>query len=70
MTGVNFPRGGRLGGVEAIVAAADAQYVEELKEDYVRYKNQTIDTFVAKLSTWYVITTKEKLAIKSHFLAP
>ena len=25
--------------VESIVAAGDAQYVEELKEDYVGYKN-------------------------------
>ena len=55
--------------VEAIVAAVDTQYVEELKEDYVGYKNQTIKTMVIQLRMWYVITTKEKLAIKAHFLA-
>ena len=25
---------------------------------------------VSQLRTWYVITTKEKMAIKAHFLAP
>ena len=56
--------------VEAIVVAADAQYVEELKEYYAAYKKQTIKTLVTKLSTWYVINTKDNLAIKAHFLAP
>ena len=56
--------------VEAIVLAVDAQYTEELKEDYVCYKNQNIQTMVEQLQTWYVITTKEKLAIKAHFLEP
>ena len=55
---------------EAIVAAVDTQYVEELKEEYVGYKYQKIKTIVTQLRTWYVITTKENLAIKSHFLAP
>ena len=34
------------------------------------YKNQNIWTVVKQLQTWYAITTKEKLAIKSHFLEP
>ena len=55
--------------IEAIVAAIDTQYVEELKEEYIGYKNQTIKTLVTQLSTWYVITTKEKQYIKAHFLA-
>ena len=55
--------------VKFIVTAVDAKYVEELKEDYVGHKKQTIKTLVTHLSTWYVITTKGKLAIKSHFLA-
>ena len=55
---------------EAIIAAVDAQYTEDLEEDYVGYKNQTIKTIVMQLQTWYVITTKEKLSIKDHFLAP
>ena len=38
--------------VEAIVAADDAQYVEELEEDYVGYKNQTIKMMIAQLQTW------------------
>ena len=56
--------------VEAIVAAVNAQYVEDIEEDYVGYKNQTIKTMAKQLQTWYVITTNEKLAIKSHFLEP
>ena len=56
--------------VEAIVTAADTQYVEDLEEDYVSYKTQTIKTIIKKLQTWYVIMTKEKLAIKAHFLVP
>ena len=55
--------------IEAIVAALDVQYVEELEEDYAGYKNQTIKKLVTQLRMWYVITTKEKLAIKSHSLA-
>ena len=70
MEGVHLPRGGRLGGGEFFVAAVDAQYGEELTEDYVGYKNQTIKKMVTQLRTWYVITTKEKLDIKSNFLAP
>ena len=56
--------------VESIVAAVDAQYVEELKEDYVSYKNQPINTMIEQLQTCYVITTKYKIAIKVHFLKP
>ena len=56
--------------VEAISAAANTQYVKELKEDYVGLKNQTIKTMVTQLQTWYFITTKDKLATKYHFLAP
>ena len=37
--------------VEAIVAAVDAQYVEELEEDYVGYKNVNIKTMVEQLQT-------------------
>ena len=55
---------------EAIVVAADTKYVEQLEEDYVGYKNQNIRTMAEKLQTWYVITTKEKLAIKAHLLKP
>ena len=44
--------------------------MEELKEDYVGYKNQTIKTITDQLQTWYVITTKERIAIKTHFFEP
>ena len=44
--------------VEAIAAAVNVQYMEDIKEDYVCYNNQTIKTMVDKLQTWYVITTK------------
>ena len=37
--------------VEAIIAAVDAQYVEDLEEDYVGYKNQNIKTMVEQLQT-------------------
>ena len=56
--------------VEANVAAVDAQYVEELEEDYDGCKNQAIKTMTTQIRKWYVITTKEKLAIKAYFLAP
>ena len=56
--------------VKAIVTAIDAQYVEELDEDYVGYKNNTIKTMIAQLKKWYIITTKEKVVIKAHFLDP
>ena len=56
--------------VEAIIAPADAQYVEQLKEDYVGYKNQNIRTMAEQLQAWYVITAKEKLTIKANFLEP
>ena len=37
--------------VEAIITAVDAQYVEDLEEDYVGYKNQNIKTMVEQLQT-------------------
>ena len=55
--------------VEAIISAVDAQYVEELEEDYFGYKNQAIKTMINQLQTWNVITTKEKMSLKAHFLA-
>ena len=56
--------------VKAIDLAVDAQYVEELKEEYVGYANQTINTMFTQIYTWYVITTKDNLDIKALFLAP
>ena len=56
--------------IEAIIVAVDAQYVKELKKDYVGYQNQMIKTVITQLRTWYVITTKEKLVINYHLLAP
>ena len=56
--------------VKAIASAVDAQYVEDLEEDYVGYKNQTIKTIINHLYTCYVITTKEMIVIKEHFLDP
>ena len=55
---------------KAIYADIDAQFVEELDEYYVRYKSQTIKMMFTQLRTSYVITTKEKLVTKTHFLAP
>ena len=55
--------------VEAISAAVDTQYVKEIKEEYLGYKNQTIKKMVTQICTWYVITTKENLATKYPFLA-
>ena len=56
--------------VEAIIASVDTKYVEELEEEYVGYKNQTIKVMIEQIRVWYVITTKEKLSIKAHFFAP
>ena len=36
-------------GVKAIVATVDDQYVKELSEDYIGYKNQTIATMITHL---------------------
>ena len=57
-------------GVKAIVAAVDDQYVGELLEDYIGYKNQTIATMITHLQTWFVITNKDKLNVKALFYAP
>ena len=56
--------------VEAIAAAVGKQYMDELKEDYVGYNNQTIKTMVLQLWTWFVITNSEKVVIKAQFHAP
>ena len=56
--------------VEAIIAAVDKQYIDELKEEYVGYNNQAIKTMVLQLWTWFVITNSEKVVIKAHFYAP
>ena len=37
--------------VEAIIAAVDKQYIDELKEEYVGYNNQAIKTMVLQLWT-------------------
>ena len=48
--------------VKAIVATVDGQYINTLKEDYIRYNNQTIKTMVLQLPTWFFITNIEKVA--------
>ena len=70
MARVQFPNRSDAIGVKAIVAAVDEQYVEELSEDYIGYKNQTIATMITHLQTWFVITDKEKLDMKALFYAP
>ena len=55
--------------VEAIVVAVEKQYIDELKDDYVGYNNQTIKTMVLQLRTWFVITKIENVSIKAHFHA-
>ena len=56
--------------VDAIVDAINEQYINELKEDYVSYNNQTIKTILLQLRTWKVITNGEKVSIKAHFHTP
>ena len=51
---------------EAIVAGVNAQYVKNMEEYYVGYNNQTIKTMIKQIQKWYVIITKEKIAIKAH----
>ena len=41
--------------VEAIAAAVDEQYIDELREEYVGYKNATIKTMIKQLRTMIVI---------------
>ena len=42
--------------VKAIVAAIVEQYIDELKEDYIGYNNQTIKNILRQIRTWFVIT--------------
>ena len=56
--------------VEAITAAVDEQYIDELHEEYVHYKNASIKTMIKQLRSWFVITNSKKFAIKASFLAP
>ena len=56
--------------VEAIAAAVDEQYIDELRKEYVGYKNATIKTMIKQLRSWFVVTNSEKIAIKTAFLAP
>ena len=57
-------------GVKSCIAAGDDQYVEELLEDYIGYKTQTIAKMITLLQTWFVITKKEKIDTKALFYAP
>ena len=54
--------------VKSIIVAVDAQYVKNLEKNYIGYKKKNIRKMVEQLQTWSVIITKEKLAIKAHFL--
>ena len=56
--------------VKAITAAVDGQYIDELREEYVGYKNASIKTMIKQLRPWFVITNSEKIAINASFLAP
>ena len=56
--------------VEAIAAAVDEQYIDELREEYVGYKNASIKTMIKQLQSWFVITNSERIAIKASFLVP
>ena len=56
--------------VEAIVTTVDEQYIDDLKEYYFGYNNQTIKTMLRQLRTWFVITNSERVAIKAQFYAP
>ena len=44
-----------------IINAVDPQYIEELKQDYVGYANETAKTMLSHIkNTWCKITTREK----------
>ena len=57
-------------GVEYMVSAVDGQYVDDKKEDYIAFKNQTILSLLTHLRTWFKISNKEKIDIKARFHAP
>ena len=57
-------------GVESIAGAVDNQYLKELSEDYIGYKNQTIATMFKQLQTCNVITNKDKIDVKALFHEP
>ena len=53
-----------------MVAAVDNQYVDNKKEDYIAFKNQTIFSLLTHFRTWFKISNKKKIDIKAHFHAP
>jgi hypothetical protein len=57
-------------GVEKIVEAVDAQYVEQLEAEYVGYTGVTIFSMLKHLRTWYKVTNAQQLAGKTRFAAP
>jgi len=57
-------------GVERIVEAVDAQYVEQLEKEYLGYSGISIFVMLQHLRTWYKITNAQQLAGKNRFAAP
>ena len=56
--------------VKAIVAAVDAQYVEELEQNYVSYNNHSIKTMIKQIQKWYVIKRLSLVVMTAQFLDP
>ena len=57
-------------GVEKIVEAVDAQYVEQLEAEYVGYSRITIFVMLKHLRMWYKVTNAQQHAGKTRFAAP
>ena len=56
-------------GVNLLVAAVEEQYVVELRQDYVGYKNRSPRAIIEHLgTTWVKITNSDKVAAKEAFV--
>ena len=54
-----------------IIEAVDAEYIEELKKEYVGYKDETPKTLLNHIkSKWCKITTREKGKALQAFREP
>ena len=56
---------------ECLIKAVDEQYIEELKQDYIGYADETTKTLLAHIkTTWCKVTTQEKQKAKAQIQEP
>ena len=55
---------------EIIVSVIPKQYIKPLYKQYLGYNGVTINQFLQKICTWFVITNNDKLKVETYFAAP